>query len=67
MPKSYWVLPANGRKAFDELKLHFNIKEPEDWGKVTINEIGKKIPRTILIKYRSSLYLCLQAVYPGKL
>lgn len=65
VPRSHWISPTNCRNAFDKLKLHFNIKEPEDWGKITIKEISKKVPMTILRKYKASLFLCLQAVYPG--
>lgn len=66
VPKSYWNSAENQRKFLDEIKNKFHIKEPRDWGKVTVRDIQSAGGISILERYyQRSLFKCLQTVYRG--
>lgn len=47
------------------MKIKFNIRDPSDWGKVTLRDIRNSGGSSILSVYEDSLFTCLQANYPG--
>jgi hypothetical protein len=39
VPVGHWKDEVNHRIFFEGLKERFNIKKPQDWGKVTIRQV----------------------------
>lgn len=56
---------SNRKKCLDEIKIKMNIKNPKDWGKVTISQIRELGGGSLLTYYGGSTISCLQAVYKG--
>lgn len=64
--KSNWNSIENRRRILNNIQLKFDIKEPRDWGKITVKEIRKHGGVSLLSNYyNNSLFSCLQATYPG--
>jgi hypothetical protein len=70
--KKEWFLSGThqssleAHKSFlENLKLALHIKEPKDWGKLTIREISQYGALSMLKFYHNSLFYCLQSIYPG--
>lgn len=55
----------NRRKFLEEMKLKFNIEEPGDWGKVSIQDFREENGASLLSYYKNSLYSCLKHIYKG--
>lgn len=61
----YWQSEANRRKFMEEMAIELGIKEPQEWGKVTFQQISK-LGGTGLLKYFDfSLLKALQKIFPG--
>lgn len=46
--------------------MKLNIKNPKDWGKVTLHQLNELKGAGLLNYYKGSLFTCLQSVYKGK-
>lgn len=65
-PKLHWNSKENQRNFFEGLKLRFQIKEPHDWGKVTVRDVNANGGLSLLNHYfNGSLFEGLQSTYPG--
>lgn len=64
-PAMYWNSMENCRKYLDDVKSMLAIKEPMEWGKVTVRQIHALGGGTLLTLYKGSLFRCLQSVYKG--
>lgn len=64
-PRTFWISHENRRKFLDSLTLHFKIKAPSDWGKVTIQDFNRLGGYALLKIYNKSIFKCLEAMYPG--
>lgn len=62
---SHWNSISNRRKFLDELKQKFDIKSPQDWGRITTQCVRDTGGIAILNAYKGSLFRCLQSVYQG--
>lgn len=65
LPSNYWNSLENRRKFLDEMKLKFNIKEPKDWGNISVKEFQNAGGNSMLKLYGNSLFECLQSIYTG--
>jgi hypothetical protein len=57
-------LRATHSAFFDDLKRDLKIIDPEDWGKVTVNQVIQKGGRKILRVHKNSLFRALNFAYP---
>lgn len=57
---------GNQRNFLEEVKKKLNIKEPSDWGKITIKDMRKVGGGSLLTGYyKGSILACLRSVYKG--
>lgn len=67
MPARFWEDTVNRKKFLDGVQQKYQIKEPRDWGKLTINDIKISGGTTLLSRYfNDSLLSCLRSVYSSK-
>lgn len=64
-PHSYWNSFDNRRKFLDGIKLKLKIKNPSDWGEISVQEFINLGGGTLLNRYKGSLFACLNSVYKG--
>lgn len=57
---------SSQRKIFERLATQFEIRKPEDWGRLTVREVKKHGGATTLGLYSSSLSTALRFIYPGR-
>lgn len=56
------------RKVLDKIKRIFQIQVPQDWAKLSIDDIkSSELLSSLLIRYHGSLFNCLQDIYKGYL
>lgn len=56
----------NRRAFLDDVKMKYQIKEPSEWGKITIQDIRELGGGSFLsYYYNNSMFRCLTSVYPG--
>lgn len=55
----------NQRIFLDEFARKYGIKEPKQWGQVTLSNIKQEKGHHLLNLYKSSLFVALSKVYPG--
>lgn len=67
-PYSYWTSLENQRKFLEKVKQKCGIKDPSDWGKLSMQDIEREGLSILLTSYyHTSLFNCLKAVYQGSL
>lgn len=66
-PKHYWPNPENQRKFLDFVAKILDIKSPEDWGKIEVEQVVNLGggPLLKLPYYKGSLVRALHRIYPG--
>lgn len=65
-PHSYWTSFENRVKFLEEIKVKYQIKEPKDWGNISIQKVKESGGEYMLKKYyNESLFQCLQSLYKG--
>lgn len=64
-PRSHWQSMENRRKFFDQLAVTLNLKNPSDWGKISLKQICAMGGAGILYYYKNSVFYCLQSIYKG--
>lgn len=62
-PKFYLNSIENRKSFLDDIATTLNIKNPSDWGKVTLRSVYELGGRPLLEKYSKSRLSCLQAIY----
>lgn len=56
----------NQRAFMNEIAVKLNIKNPSDWGKITVRHVYELGGVTLLSRYyKGSLYGCLKSIYQG--
>jgi hypothetical protein len=55
LPQGYWNSLQNQRQFFDSLAKKFNIQKPEDWYKITVDEVVHNGGSFIQRHYKGSL------------
>lgn len=65
MNRRSWNTIESHRNFLEKLKVKFQIREPSDWGKVTIQDINAHGGASLLKYYQSSLFKCLQSIFTG--
>lgn len=56
----------NRKEFMDEIATKLNIKNPSDWGKITVRHVYELGGVTLLSRYyNGSLYSCLKSIYQG--
>lgn len=61
----FWKSVENQRAFLEVLKKKFGIKEPQDWGKIVIEDVKKEGGERLLATYGDSMYSVLKYVYGG--
>jgi len=64
VPKGHWTLKENQRTFMDNIARLYNLKNPRDWGRITVDDIKKCEGSSVLEYYDFSLFNALQGVYP---
>lgn len=64
VPLRYWESQENQRKFLEQFAIQNNIKQPYEWGKVSVQKI-KSSGGSFLNEYRGSLRKALQNLYRG--
>lgn len=64
-PNRYWQSLDNRKKFLEEFATKFNIKNPQDWGRITTSQVCEAGGVSLLSMYHGSLFTCLQSVYKG--
>ena len=64
VPKKFWENIENQRKYFDWLAKELNVKQPDDWYKVTLSHVDEFHGSGVLDYYSGSLIKALSFVYP---
>lgn len=64
-PHGHWSDPKIRRKFMDKLAERLNIKDPEDWSKISAKIIISNGGGGLVYKYGMSVYRTLCNVYPG--
>lgn len=64
-PYPYWESSANRKLFLEKVARNFDVKEPRDWGRVTIQNIHELGGTSLLSYYNGSLFSCLQVIYQG--
>ena len=54
VPKGYWNDPENSKKVFEWIAKELEIKETQDWDRVSPKLVQSLIPRGLLIRYSNS-------------
>lgn len=62
---TFWNSIENQRNFLDDVAISLNIKQPQDWGKVTKKRFFQLRGQPVLQFYDYSLFSCLQSVYTG--
>lgn len=55
----------NRRRFLDDFKMKFQVKNPMDWGHITVRQISAAGGAGLLNYYSGSLFKSLQSVYAG--
>ena len=62
----YWKNKENQIKFFEKIKKELNIKNPKEWGNISIHQIIEKGGGSILNGYyENSLFKALNSIYPS--
>lgn len=63
-PPKYWLDEDNQRVFLEGIAKELNITKPEDWGRVTFQQVIDKGGKRI-IDTHSSLFKALRTLYPS--
>lgn len=58
-------MQSNQREFLHDFAMKHNIRNPQDWGKITSRQVKHASGRGLLYKYNSSLYECLKSAFSG--
>lgn len=61
----FWNSVENQRLFLENLQKKFGIKDPQDWGKIVIEDFRKSGGDRLLANYGYSIYSVLKSVYEG--
>lgn len=64
VPLRYWESQENQRNFLEQFAKQHNIKQPYEWGRVSVQKI-KSSGGSFLNEYRGSLRKALQSLYGG--
>lgn len=68
LPKSYWESMGNRKEFMEKIAKKLKIKNPSDWGKVTVHHFYELGGGALLSsRYNNSLFACLQSIYKGEI
>eukprot|EP00026_Physarum_polycephalum_P003249 Phypoly_transcript_03259.p1 GENE.Phypoly_transcript_03259~~Phypoly_transcript_03259.p1 ORF type:complete len:823 (+),score=78.04 Phypoly_transcript_03259:267-2471(+) len=62
-PRGLWEDKTNHRKYFDWIAREYNVKSMDDWYNIRLGDM-RKYGAKLLEKYKDSLIVALQSVYP---
>lgn len=65
MEPGFWNEKTNQLRFMEDLKKKLGIKNPSDWGKITLKTVSENGGRTLIKIHGGSLLKTLQALYPG--
>lgn len=64
-PLGFWAKLENQRQFLNELAGKFQIKNPNEWGRITKYEFTSQGGSSLLNHYDNSIIKTLKHVYPG--
>lgn len=63
--KGYWKSKENQIEFLNNIAIKYNITTPQDWGKITTQDIIDNGGKNLLSQYQYSLFRTLEALFPG--
>ena len=64
--RGFWLQRSNQRIFLDEFAKKNGIKQPQDWGTVTVSQMRSQNGGSLLDLYNNSVLRTLKEVYTGK-
>lgn len=64
--RGFWKNIENRKSVLNQLALRFNIKEPHEWGVITVKKLKEQGAGSALKIFNFSMEKLLKETYPGK-
>lgn len=65
LPRNYWLDKINCKKFLEKLATENNYQHPTDWTKAKAQFLIQNKGRSLLAKYKGSVFNMLRDIYPG--